>query len=340
MVRIAIVNSSSFGRYFPEHIEKISSFGKVKRFYVDYSISGRRLAEMLKGYEIVIASVTPKYDKTFFEKKDGDLLLISRHGIGVDNIDLAAATASGVIVTRVPGKVEQEAMAEHTVSLLLTVLRKINIAGKAVKENKWSMRADFVGSELRGKVVGVIGFGNIGRRVAEILKYGFHAKVLAYDPYLSFKDIKACKVEPVDFKTLLRSSDIITLHASLNQSSYHMIRGAEFGLMKKGVILVNTARGELIETKSLIQALKSGKVLAAGLDVVEGEPVTSKQHPLLKYNNVVITPHIGAYTYEALKKMGDKVVEDVERVINGKIPKEVVNTEVLRVAIAKVKKWN
>ena len=331
-IKIAIVNSSSFGKHFPDHIERLKTLGKVERFELPHDMRGRALAEKLMGYSVIIASVKPYYDREFFEYKD-KTLLITRHGIGYDAIDIKSATEKGTLVTKVAGIVEREAVAENAIALLLDVIRKVREASLRVKDGKWHERASFLGYEIKDKVAGIIGIGNIGSRVAEILKYGFGAKVIAYDPNLSEEEIQKRGVQPVSFEELLESSDIISLNASLNEKNYHLLSYKEFSMMKNNVFIVNTARGELIDTQDLIKALKEEKVAGVGLDVVEGEPI-DENHPLLGFDNVIITPHTSAYTYECLRGMGDKVVSDVEKVLKGEIPDGVINKEVLE-----GKKW-
>lgn len=321
-VKIAIVNSSSFGKHFPEHIERLKALGDVERFEFPQNMRGKALADKLMGFSIIIASVKPYYDKEFFDYKD-KTLLITRHGIGYDNIDIKSATEKGTIVTKVTGIVEREAVAESAVALLLDVIRKVRSASLKVKEGKWNERANFIGCEIKDKVVGIIGIGNIGSRVCEILKYGFNAKVVAYDPHLSEEEIKGKGAQPVSFEELLKTSDIISLNASLNPGNYHMLSDKEFSIMKKGVFIVDTARGELIDQEGLIKALNEGIVAGIGMDVIENEPI-DKNHPLLSFDNVIITPHISAYTKECLKGMGDKVVSDVEKVLKGEIPDGVI----------------
>ncbi|HHV74920.1 MAG TPA: hydroxyacid dehydrogenase [Thermoanaerobacterium sp.] len=322
-VKIAIVNSSSFGRNFPEHLEKLKKFGEVDRFQFPYDMHGKELAEKLMGYSIIVASVKPYYDKEFFEHKD-ETLLITRHGIGYDNIDIKSAQEKGTYVTKVDGYVEREAVAESAVTLLLDVVRKVRGASLKVKDGKWSERASFMGAELRDKVIGIIGIGNIGSRVCEILRYGFNAKVIAYDPYVPSGLIRERGAEPVEtLEELLKAADMISLNASLNKGNYHMLSFKQFSMMKDGVYIVDTARGELIDNEALMKALDDGKVAGVGLDVVENEPI-DENHPLLKYENVVITPHISAYTRECLKGMGDKVVSDIEKVLNGQEPDGVI----------------
>jgi lactate dehydrogenase-like 2-hydroxyacid dehydrogenase len=327
-VKIAIVNSSSFGRTFPEHMERLEALGQVDRFDVPKDMGGKELADKLMGYSIIIASVTAQYNKEFFEHKD-KTLLITRHGIGYNNIDVAAATEKGTMVTKVSALVEREAVAENAVALLMDVIRRIRPASLKAKEGKWAERAKFIGYEIKDKTAAVIGFGNIGSRVGEILKNGFNARLIAYDPNLSPDEIRARGAEPVSLEELLKTADIISLNAFVNSESYHMLSDEQFSLMKKGIFIVNTARGELMDQNALIKALNEGKIEGLGLDVIENEPI-DENHPLLAYENVVITPHTSAYTYECLNGMGDKVVTDVERVLRGETPDTVINTEVLK----------
>ena len=327
-VKIAIVNSSSFGRIFPEHMERLKKLGEVDRFDLSKDMGGKELAQKLMGYSIIIASVTPLYNKEFFDYKD-KTLLIARHGIGYNNIDIEAATKKGTFVTKVDAVVERESVAENAVALLMTVIRQTALASEKAKEGKWAERAKFMGYEIKDKTVGVIGFGNIGSRVGEILKNGFNAKLIAYDPYLTREEIEKRGAQSVSLEELLKNSDIISLNALLNDNSYHMMSEKSFALMKKGVFIVNAARGGLIDEKSLIKALDEGIIGGLGLDVVEGEPI-DETHPLFAYKNVVITPHTSAYTYECLKGMGDKVVDDAEKIAKNENPNNVVNKELLK----------
>lgn len=327
-IKIAIVNSSSFGKIFEEHMERLKTLGEVTRFDLPKDIGGRELSEKLKGYSIIIASVTALYDREFFEHKD-KTLLITRHGIGYNNIDVQAATEKGTFITKVDALVEREAVAENAIALLMAALRQVVPASQKVKESKWSERAKFMGYEIKGKTAGVIGLGNIGSRVGEILKYGFNAELIAYDPNLSNEEIIKRGAIPVSLEELLKSSDIISLNAFVDENSYHMLSEKEFNLMKKGVYIVNTARGALMDEKCLLKALEDGTIGGLGLDVIENEPI-DEHHPLLKYDNVVVTPHTSAYTYECLKGMGDKCVGDVEKVLRGENPDNVINKELIK----------
>jgi len=316
VVKIAIVNSKSFGKY-TDALEQLRKIGEVSRIEVPKDISGKDLAKKLEGYNFIIASVTPYYSKEFFENNK-DVVMIIRHGIGVDNIDLKAAEEHGVIVARVPGWREREAVAEHTVALLLSALRMIPQAHFAVKQGRWSDRAKFIGKELNNMAVGIVGLGNIGSRVAEILSKGFGAKIVVYDPYIP-KD----KVEKLGYKytrslkELFSECDAVSLHAVLTPETYHMINREVLLEAKKGIIIVNTARGELIDGEALIEAIEKGIVAAVAMDVVEGEPIDSS-HPFLRYENIIITPHIAAYTWEALKGMDEAMVEAIKNYLEGK----------------------
>lgn len=332
-LRIAVVNSVTFGSY-TDVFDRLKRVGEVVKVSVPRDIDGRELARCLKGFQFVVASTSPRYDEEFF-RTNTDLVLLARNGIGLDNIDVEAATLNGVIVTRVPGDVEKEAVAELTVALMLNAARMISTAHKAVSNGRWSERSRFIGIELRGKTVGIIGLGNIGRRVAEILIRGFGSRVLAYDPYVSRDVASMFGVQLTDLETLLRESDIITLHAPLTKETYHIINWDTLSLVKEGAILVNTARGGLVDTEALVNALRAGKLRYVALDVVEGDYVDSS-HQLLQFENVLITPHIGAYTYESFVGIDESVAEAIEAVARGEKPKNIVNPEVYRGRVRKL----
>lgn len=320
--KIAIVNSSSFGEIFPEHLARLEKIGTVDHYTVDSEVGGKELAELLHGYTMIIASVTPFFTAEFFQYKD-ELLLISRHGIGYNNIDLEAAKKHNTIVAIIPALVERDAVAENNITNLLAVLRRTVAADSSVKADQWEKRAQFVGRTLFNKTVGVIGVGNTGSCVAEALRNGFRCQVLAYDPYKSQTYLQSYGAKKVDLDTLLTSADIICLCANLTDESYHMIGEAEIAKMKDGVYLSNSARGALIDEKAMLQGLCSGKIAGFGTDVLEEEP-GRKNHPYLSFENVVMTPHTSAYTMECLQAMGEKCVQDVEDVAKGILPQRAV----------------
>lgn len=325
MNRIAIVNSSSFGNVFPEHLERLKQIGDVEFFRFPKDITGIELADKLKDFNYIIASVTPFFKRDFFEHHPG-CRIISRHGIGYNNVDIQAATDNQTYVSIVEGIVEQDAVAENAIALLMNITRRQTPAIQSIKQNEWHTRAEYLGYQVRNKVVGIIGYGNIGSRVGSILKGGFDCNVLAYDPNITEDQLRKLGVTPVTFDRLIEESDIISLNAYLSKDNYHIISKDVISRMKKNVIIVNTARGELVDNDAILEVLESNHLFGYGADVVENEPIDAR-HPLLTHENVVITPHISAYTYECLRGMGDKCVNDVERVAKGLKPNHLINTD-------------
>ena len=313
--KIAIINSSSFGKYFPNHLERLEKIGEVKHFTFENNIPGKELAEALQDFNIVIASVRPFFNKEFFDNKKQPLLLLSRHGIGFNNVDVVAAKEHGTIVTIVPPLVERDAVAENAVTNLLALIRQTVQSQEAVKSNEWKKRASFLGINVTGKVIGIIGCGNIGSRVAEIFKHGFNARLLVVDPKVNVDWANKNNIEIVELDYLLQNADIISLNASLNETSYHILKAPQFSLMKKGVYITNTARAELIDETALLNALDNGTVAGHATDVMYVEP-SYCDHPLVKHPKVLVTPHTSAYAIECLQGMGEKCVQDVENFVN------------------------
>ena len=313
--KIAIINSSSFGKYFPNHLERLEKIGEVKHFTFENNIPGKELAEALQDFNIVIASVRPFFNKEFFDNKKQPLLLLSRHGIGFNNVDVVAAKEHGTIVTIVPPLVERDAVAENAVTNLLALIRQTVQSQEAVKSNEWKKRASFLGINVTGKVIGIIGCGNIGSRVAEIFKHGFNARLLVVDPKVNVDWANKNNIEIVELDYLLQNADIISLNASLNETSYHILKAPQFSLMKKGVYITNTARAELIDETALLNSLDNGTVAGHATDVMYVEPSYS-DHPLVRHPKVLVTPHTSAYAIECLQGMGEKCVQDVENFVN------------------------
>lgn len=242
------------------------------------------------------------------------LKLVGRAGVGVDNVDLPAATAAGVIVMNTPGG-NAVSVAEHTIALMLSLARAIPQASVSTKAGKWEKKK-FLGSELRGKTLGVIGLGSIGREVVKRAA-PFEMRIIASDPYVSSATAADLHVELVDLKTLYAQSDYISLHMALTPETQHAISTSAFESMKPGVRIINCARGELIDTEALTAAMQSGKVGGAGLDVFEQEPPPAEL-ALLAQETLVATPHIGGSTEEAQEIVGIRIVEQmIEYLVNG-----------------------
>lgn len=250
------------------------------------------------------------------------LKIIAKHGVGVDNIDVETATQRGIWVTNVPS-VNADSVAEFTVGLILAVARKIPEGVEQIKAGEWR-RESLLGMELKGKCLGIVGFGNIGQRVARKIS-GFEMRVIAYDPYVSSEEkFPQYGVELVDLNTLLKEADIITLHLPLNRETRGLIGEKELRIVKSSAFLINAARSEIVEKYALLSALKEKRLAGAAIDVFDNEP-PSPDDPLLKLPNVIGTPHIAAMTREVQEKIVKTVCNDVVRVLNGQVPLNPVN---------------
>lgn len=245
---------------------------------------------------------------------------------GIDNVDLDAATEKGIFVCYTP-HANSDSVAEHTIALILALMKKLYVSCSQLKQGKWRSKG-LLGYELLGKTVGIIGLGNIGRKVAEKIS-GFKVKLFAYDPYVDKKIAQQINVELVDLETLLKESDVVTIHTALTRETKHMIGENELKLMKKTAFIINTARGAIIDEKALIKALKEGWIAGAALDVFEEEP-PNPDNPLLKMDNVLVTPHFASCTFEAYQREAIMAAEEVLRVLKGEPPKFIANPEVSR----------
>ena len=248
------------------------------------------------------------------------LRVVGRAGSGVDNIDLDAATQAGILVMNTPGG-NSVSVAEQTLALMLALARSIPQANESTKAGKWEKKK-FVGTELRGKTLGIIGLGNIGREVV-LRARPFEMKILAFDPYVSKRWAEDLNIELVDLPKLLAESDYISLHVALTSETRHMIGRDQFAQMKQGVRIVNCARGGLIDEEALREAINGGKVAGAGLDVFEAEPPA--QSPLLACDNLVATPHIGGSTGEAQEIVGIQIAQQVVEYLRSGVAINAVN---------------
>lgn len=239
---------------------------------------------------------------------------IGRFGLGVDNIDLPAAKEKGIAVNYVPDYCIRE-VSDHTMALLLSLIRKVPLSNKLVQAGRWEMPAVVPIRRIEGTVLGLVGFGHIPRLVAPKAQ-AFRIKVIAYDPFAKAELFKTANVESVDFDTLLQRSDYVSVHAPLMAQTRGMMNADAFAKMKKGAYVVNTARGPLIDEPALIAALDAGQVGGAGLDVVATEPL-AKDSPLLGRDNVIVSPHTAFYSIEALEELQSKCASDVARVLSG-----------------------
>jgi D-3-phosphoglycerate dehydrogenase len=249
------------------------------------------------------------------------LRVIGRAGVGYDNIDIKAATDAGVLVMNTPGG-NAVSVAEHTLALMLALARAIPAASASTKSGKWEKKK-FLGNELRGKTLGVVGLGNIGREVVQRAR-AFEMKIIGSDPYVSSQLAADFGVELVELDTLYARSDFISLHLALTPETKQILSTAAFAKMKPGVRIVNCARGELIDEAALAEALASGKVAGAGLDVFSPEPPAA-ENPLLKAEHLLATPHIGGSTEEAQEIVGVRIAEQMVDYLKNGVAVNAVN---------------
>jgi D-3-phosphoglycerate dehydrogenase / 2-oxoglutarate reductase len=264
-----------------------------------------------------------------YAKLSGDLLrqlkcckVIGRFGLGVDNIDIPVATELGITVTYVPDYCMQE-VSDHAMALLLALVRKIPLSNKLVQAGRWEMPAVVPIHRLAGRVLGLVGFGNIPRVLAPKAK-AFGLRVVTHDPFIPQESFTAAGVEGVTFARLLEVSDFVSIHAPLLPTTRGLFNAEVFRKMKKGAFLVNTARGPLVDELALVQALDSGHLGGAALDVVAVEPIANDS-PLLGRDNVIVSPHTAFYSVEALNELQTKCATDVARVLSGEKPVYPVN---------------
>ena len=259
-----------------------------------------------------------------YAKLPGDLLrelkrckVIGRFGLGVDNIDIPAAGALGITVTYVPDYCMQE-VSDHAMALLLSLVRKVPLSNKLVQSGRWEVPPVVPIHRLSGRVFGLVGFGNIPRTLAPKAK-AFGLRVVTHDPYVPADVLGKAGVESVGFDELLAMSDFVSIHAPLLPATRGLFNAEVFRKMKKGALLINTARGPLVDETALIAALDSGYLGGAALDVVTTEPL-AQDSKLLGRDNVILTPHTAFYSVEALDELQTKCATDVARVLSGEQP--------------------
>lgn len=273
---------------------------------VKTGLSPEELTKTIKSYDGLIIRSATKVTREIIESAD-NLKVIARAGIGVDNVDLNAATKKGIVVMNTPSG-NAVTTAEHAIAMMFAVSRKIPQATLSIRSGKWE-KGKFMGSELCNKVLGIIGVGNIGRIVAD-RAIGLKMKVLGFDPFLSKEMAEKIGVELVDLPEIFKKSDLITIHTPLNDKTRNLVNREAFQKMKKGVYLINCARGGIVNESDLVWAVKEGIVGGAALDVFEQEP-PPVDHPLLKLDQVIYTPHLGAATTEAQENVALEAAEQI-----------------------------
>ncbi len=305
-----------------EYVKRLQKLGELK-IYDNVPASHDDFVERIKDAEVVIVGRHGVSSESI--RSAPKLKMISLWQTGFDNVDLEAATECGVIVSNVPSYAF-DSVAEFVFALSLNLLRKIHLADINLRKGLFDWKY-YVGNQLMSKTIGVLGTGEIGKRVIQIA-HGFNMNVLSVTAHPSPEKAKALGIKFVDLDTLLSESDIVTLHVPLTPETMHMIGARELAKMKPTAILINTARGKVVDEAALIEALREKKIAGAGLDVFEKEPLPMDS-PLLEMDNVVLTPHIAFLSEESLDECTYMSIENVEKFIKGQ-PQNVVNPSVLK----------
>jgi len=307
-----LIGSKSFGRSIPEHLQRLRQAGC--EVVPNAHGRGYRESELLDALTDIDAIITGTDELTAdVINSSPRLKVIAKHGVGLDNIDLDAARAKGIAVGATFGAVH-DSVADLTLALMLSVARGVVRSHISTIDGGWK---GFMGMELRDKTLGIVGLGKIGKEVC-IRAQAFGMKVIAHDVYHDDEFAKERSVEFVDLPELLLTADIVTLHAGLSAAGRPLLGANEIGSMKRGAILINTGRGHLIDEDALVSALSDHRLMGAGLDVFSVEPPGDS--PLLRLENVVVTPHMAGDTWDSRRRLGEMTIENVVRVMNGQRP--------------------
>jgi len=296
----------------------------------DVSLKGKALAEAIGAYDALITRSGTDVTAEILEKAD-NLKVIGRAGVGVDNVDIEAASRKGIIVMNAPTG-NTLAATEHTMAMMLAAVRKLPFAHASLESHKWD-RKSFMGIQLYKKTLGIVGLGRIGSEVAKRAR-GFDMRILTYDPYIKREKAEKLGVELLDkFYDLLKQSDIITFHVPLTEETTGMVGSEEIALMKPEVVLINCARGGVIEEEALAKAIRDNRIAMAAVDVFTKEP-PPEDHPLLGLPNLIVTPHLGANTREAQKNVSVIIAQQVISVLKGESYEHAVNLPYVRSRLA------
>jgi D-3-phosphoglycerate dehydrogenase len=281
----------------------------------------------IEGVEGVVVRTAP-FPREIIEAATC-LKVIGRHGVGVDNIDVQAATEKGIAVVYTPNATTTSVV-EMTLTMLGALAKQLCIRDRATREGGWEIRNSYSSVDLDGKMLGLIGLGRIGSLVARRVSSAFGMKVIVFDPYITPEKAAELDVTLVrDMDDIFRQADVVSLHTPLTPETRGLVNAARLRLMKPSAFLLNLSRGEVVEEKALYEALKTGKIAGAGLDVYDPEPPVAG-NPLFGLDNVIFSPHCATLTQECVIRMATGAAEGVVDVLSGKIPPFVVNPEVFK----------
>ena len=302
-------NSVSKPQYAAIHEKAKEVFDEIVLNPFGRTLTSEEIMERWEDVDAILAG-TEKYTAEMLKNAPPSLKVISRHGVGLESVDLVAAKAQGITVCNTPGA-NADAVAEAAMGLILSVLRKIPLSDHYVRSNNWK-RSE--GRLIKGQTVGVIGMGNIGKGVIRRCQ-GFGATFMAYDPYFDETFGAEHNVVRASVEEVLKTADIVTLHLPSTPETHHIINAETLAMMKPGAVLINTARGELVDEAALYEALKSGHLGGAGLDVYSSEPIYNS--PLFELDNIVVTPHMAGNTSDTTMNMGMWALENAMKVVTG-----------------------
>ncbi|NPE27416.1 phosphoglycerate dehydrogenase [Methanococcoides sp. SA1] len=302
-----LISSRSFGVINSEPLEKLKEDGfEIITNPYDRKLTEDELIELTNNVVGIIAGTESITENVL--KNASELKVISRYGVGVDNVDLDFAKKNGIEVLNTPNA-PAKAVSELALSMILSLLRRIPESSNAMKEGKWMPQ---MGHSLHGKILGIVGLGRIGKELVKLVQ-PFEMEILAYEKYPDESFIDRYNIDIVSLEEILSKSDIISIHVPLIEETFNLIGTSELSIMKKGSILINTARGNVIDEVALINALKCGNIAGAALDVFDKEPYEGE---LLKLENVLLTPHIGTYTEETRMVMEFETVDNLIKALS------------------------
>jgi len=304
-------------------LRRLEPFMAIRRCEEGRRLTEDELCQRLSGVDVTLVSDDPFTERVF--KASPRLRMICCDGVGFDHIDIKAATAHGVIVNNAP--VVHEANGDFTIGLIIALLRRILPGDRGIRNGRWGDRELYLGQDLAGKTLGLLGFGRVARSVAKRASV-FGMRVICYSPHADSAAAAAHGAEIVTFADLLRRSDILSVHVTLNEGTRGLIGQDAISQMKSGAYFINTSRGAVIDEAALASALRSGKLAGAALDVFVEEPLNA-DHPLLQIQNLIATPHIGSDTADTFRRVFASAVDDILMLLNGQLPAHIVNGDVL-----------
>lgn len=310
----------------PIHEDAIELLSQELEVLTPFKASRDEIMEMLPDVQAIILCAGMKMDAEAIDAA-ASLEVLGRHGAGLDIVDIPAATAKGIPVVFTPLG-PTESTAEHAFMLMMAVARKLTYLDRSVRDGNFHVRDHVVGTELQGKKVGVVGFGNIGRRFAEMCRDAFQMEIHAYDPFIDAQKITGWgAIAEGSVVEMAGKVDFLSLHIPATPDTHHIVNTKVLDALGPNGYLINCSRGPVTDEQALVQALKEGTIAGAALDVFDPEPPKA-DNPLFAMDNVVLTPHLASFTDEGRRRMGLMVAEDILRVLRGEMPLYSANPEV------------